>query len=439
MNTSDLHSQERGNSVKKFIYRSGLIIFIVFGLFTQVFAQRPDSSAVTELLSAGSTTVTVGSVLLNETFDSTDAWEAFQADHSSAKVVKGVYRMNLTGNIYTYGLNQDTHTDVVIQAETLQNSSVDNNSYGVICRADTDGAGYYFQISGDGYYSIEKGDSKGLSSLVDWAQSDAINQGQNRNHITAVCVGDYLALYVNDKLLAETNDDTLTEGVAGFTVGAYDDNDEIDISFDNTVIWEASSSGGSGSHSAVTLKEFDGKSEDAISELEDIGAIPSGSVFIFGEDYAFFNGKGSFFTPLASKSPHKNIVLAGKLKFTVGDPDKFESCVLTSRIKTNSRGDAVTYIDTGFINDGTAFIYDRFSESADPNFQVSDTKYDLGDQHHILLTLIDDKANLYVDGKLEIADFTVDERSGSYGISLTGEGSKAKCEGRDLWAYSLPS
>jgi len=314
----------------------------------------------------------------------------------------------------------------------------------VACRSglkSNDGSGYYFRISGDGYFAITKSDGDTLTNLVDWTQSDAIHQGQNRNQITAVCVGDYLALYANDTLLAETNDSDLTEGYAGLSVSAFEDKDknpvEVDVSFDNVVI-TAASSGRGGSGSSVTLSNFDGDSQDAINELEDKGLIPSGSTFIFGEDYAFFSGRGNFFTPLARRKPHQNIVLAGRLKFTIGDASKFESCLLTSRINTDSSGTAITYIDTGFINDGTVYIFDRFSETKDGNYQVGEQTYDLSDEHHILVTLIDDTANLFVDGELAISDFAVDARSGSYGISLTGAGAKAKCEGRDIWAYELP-
>jgi hypothetical protein len=428
--------------VNRLFSRIGLIIFLLFAFFTQVLAQRQNPAAnVQEMLSGGSQAVTVGDMLLSETFDQSNAWEAYSSDLINAKVGKGVYRMVSKTTGLVWGINDQSHTDVVIQADTLQNSNYALNGYGVGCRggANSDGSGYYFRISGDGYYAITKDDSDKITNLVDWTQSDVIHQGQNRNQITAVCVGNYLALYVNGTLLAETTDDLLSEGNAALSVSAFENKDkdpvEVDVSFDNVVIWQAS---GAGSASA-TLTNYDGTSEDAIAELEDLKLIPPGSVFIFGEDYAYFTGTGSFFTPLARRSPHKNIVMAGRMKFTIGSTTKFESCVLTSRIKTNTRGDAVTYVDVGFGNDGTVFIFDRFSESQDATYQVGNDTYDLTEQHYLLFTLIDDKANVWVDGKLAIADFAVDERSGSYGIGLTGQGAKAKCEGHDLWAYQLSS
>ncbi|MBZ0279854.1 MAG: SH3 domain-containing protein [Anaerolineae bacterium] len=433
------------------LLRSSLIMFAMLWCFTYVTAQSSvDESTVNELLEAGETSVFAGDLLLDEQFGSADAWEVYQDDDISFKVAKGVYRMVYVGDGYTWGLNDEVHSDVIMRVETTQNSDYDNNSYGVMCRADTENnsAGYYFRISGDGYYTISMSDGEETIALVEWTESKVINQGQESNELVAVCVEDYLALYVNGELLAETNDDTFSEGFAGFSVGAYDDGN-VDISFDNLLIWEGSEGSapqidpqvdpqGSG-NTAVILQDFGGDSEDAIKELEQLGVIPSGSVFIFGEDYAFFTGQGNWFQPIASNQARKNIVLAGELTFTVGNTDEFEICSLTSRIITNSRGDATTYVDMGLLNDGSVVIIDRFSETEDLNFGVSPFTVDLDDPHHMLMVMVDDVANVYVDGLLAISNFTVAERAGSYGIALTGRGSDARCEGRDIWAYQVPS
>ena len=40
---------------------------------------------------------------------------------------------------------------------------------------------------------------------------------------------------------------------------------------------------------------------------------------------------------------------------------------------------------------------------------------------------------------MEITGFKVAERSGTYGIALTGNGPKARCDGRNIWAFAVPS
>ena len=183
---------------------------------------------------------TLGNELLNETFDSPNAWETYTDDTVTLQVVDGAYRVETGDAGYIWGLNEQNHSDVVMEVEASQLSTFENNAYGIMCRADTsnNGDGYYFLVSGDGYYAISKGNGEDVSPIVDWTSSSAINKGLATNKLRAVCIGDYLALYVNGKFLAETNDSSFANGYAGFAATAFDGGD-TDISFDNLTIWEA--------------------------------------------------------------------------------------------------------------------------------------------------------------------------------------------------------
>jgi hypothetical protein len=184
-----------------------------------------------------------GDVLLRERFNQADAWENFVNDDFQVEleVVDGVYRIYTFGSGFIWGLNDAEHDNVVIEVTTEQISSDTDNAYGVICRADTsnNGDGYYFLISGDGFYTIRRGEGDDVSPIVDWDRSSAINQGRDSNTIRAVCIDEYLALYVNDRFVAEANDSLYSTGFAGFAASASDDND-AEINFDDLTIWEAS-------------------------------------------------------------------------------------------------------------------------------------------------------------------------------------------------------
>lgn len=191
----------------------------------------------------------LGETLLQEEFSEANAWENFTADDVALQVSDGVYQAQTGPGGYTWGLNQTEHTDVVIEVQADQTSAYENNGYGIMCRAETDnnGDGYYFLISGDGFYSIRKGEADNVNPLVDWAAHSAINTGQASNTIRAVCVGNYLALYVNDRFLAEIEDSTYSSGYAGLSVAAFTDESaasvgpvKADITFDNLTIWAAS-------------------------------------------------------------------------------------------------------------------------------------------------------------------------------------------------------
>ena len=182
-----------------------------------------------------------GEVLLNESFDEAAAWETYVSGEDAFQVVDGEYRTQTGDGGYIWGLNEAEHDDVVIEVTSTQLSSFANNAYGVMCRADTsnNGDGYYFLISGDGYYSIAKGEGENVNALVEWTSSSAINEGQASNTIRAVCIDDYLALYVNGDFVVDTEDGDYSSGYAGFAAAAFDGGN-TDISFDNLTISAAS-------------------------------------------------------------------------------------------------------------------------------------------------------------------------------------------------------
>ncbi|HEX2905536.1 MAG TPA: hypothetical protein VHO69_01650 [Phototrophicaceae bacterium] len=427
--------------MKKCFWVISVLILMAAFIVSPALAQKkgPDPDAVNELLATGEQAVSVGDVLMDESFSNDDNWKESEEDAGSSELVKGKYQLTVTDSFW-WELNQDSYTDVVIQVETDQISEEVSNVYGVVCRADLrTGTGYYLQISGSGYYNIGKlADPEGeYETLVDWTEARAINGGQDTNEITAVCVQDYLALYVNAALVVELQDSDLTEGQVGMIVGAYDKR-PTEITFDNLIVWEATAeTGSSGNNASFTLADYAGEPEDAVAELRDLGLVPKGGKLLFLEDRAFFSGQGNWFTPLARRSPSTNIVMGGQLAFSVGNPDEFELCSLSSRITTNNQGSAISYVDIGLANSGELLLVDLFSQNSDPNLYVSENAYDINQPLHILITLIGDRANVFVDGELALADVAIEERSGSYGIALRGKGPGAKCEGENIWVYTL--
>jgi hypothetical protein len=184
----------------------------------------------------------LGDVLLEEEFTNTFDWDNRVAGDVRIGVDNGDYRMRANVNQYVRGFNNQRHSNVVIEVDTLQRSPEETNAYGVVCRASaTDGrsTGYYFLIGADGTYSIRKGVDGDVEALVSWAHSDVIDNGPGPNTIRAVCVEDYLALYVNDQFIADTRDTSYRTGYAGFAV-ATRQGTAIDVAFDNLMIWSAS-------------------------------------------------------------------------------------------------------------------------------------------------------------------------------------------------------
>lgn len=426
--------------MKKHTLHIGLAIILLVLLTSSVLGQ--DADDIDDLLQAGSEAVTLGDNLLDESFARKSAWSAYSTTGYSAAVVDGRYRMQADEGDFLWALNDEMHTDVVIQVEVEQLSTDDTTIYGVMCRADPedDGDGYYFAIGGIGYYSIYTFDGGEMNILVDPTTSRVVNAGQDENVFTIVCVGEYLAMYLNEELVAEIEDDTFSEGMAGFSTFGVD-GVTTDIVFDNLTIWEASMGGApvASDGPPVLLTDYDGDWQDAIAELREVGLIGSGGSLVFTEDHAFFEGQGNWFTALARNQPFSDIVMAGELTFETSGSAEFEQCNFTARIGTNNRGDATTYLDVGLVSDGLVLILDRHTQGEDVNLDVSALPVDLEDPNHLLFILQDDRATVYLNGMLAIDGFEVVDRSGTYGISLIGRAAGARCDGRNIWVYQVPS
>ncbi|MCP5093969.1 MAG: hypothetical protein GY943_00290 [Chloroflexi bacterium] len=180
-----------------------------------------------------------GDLLLTEEFSDVNAWEQYVDEDNGVvfQVINGMYQVKTEDGGYIWGLNEQNHTDVIMEVTSTQISSYENNAYGIMCRADpsNNGDGYYFLISGDGFYSIAMGAGEDVNSLVDWKSSSAIEKGTSSNTLRAVCLGSSLYFYVNDRLVAETEDTTYSSGYAGF-VGTALDGGDIEVNFDSLTI-----------------------------------------------------------------------------------------------------------------------------------------------------------------------------------------------------------
>ncbi len=123
---------------------------------------------------------------------------------------------------YILSSNHVTHTDVIVEATVQQTDGMLGNGFGMICRADEQGNGYYFLLSSDGQFTISVATQarNELFELIPWQYHSVIRQGVFENRLRAVCTGNYLALFINDVFVAEAFDDEFTSGELAVTIGA---------------------------------------------------------------------------------------------------------------------------------------------------------------------------------------------------------------------------
>lgn len=206
---------------------------------------------LTTILTANDSPIRLGNVISTATFDDeqTTPWEIIDFKDETVlfttKVIGGryvVYSEGTGAGINEWAIDlQNVHDDAVIVLSTEQISAEDDNGFGVICRADltNTGDGYYFRISGDGFYSVVIVQDGAFEFLQDWTRSPVINQGQNVNELVAVCVGDYLAFYINGVLMGEFTDTTYQRGTVGVNIVGYSEGQPTEIAFSEIVVVEA--------------------------------------------------------------------------------------------------------------------------------------------------------------------------------------------------------
>ncbi len=179
-----------------------------------------------------------GEMIFRDDFATIGGWPYEVTDDFSLNAIDMTYRIETSLTRYLWAVTAPEHDDIILDVRANQLSLDPNNGYGLMCRADRDGSGYYFLISGDGFYAILRGTPQSITPLADWTdRRNAVNTGPGINFIRAVCDGENLTLIVNEEVVAWTMDDTYTRGRVGL-VGAASVAGPLDVAFSDLVGWE---------------------------------------------------------------------------------------------------------------------------------------------------------------------------------------------------------
>lgn len=237
-----------------------------------------DTIDIDKQLEQGALQVVSDAQILLQPFDAQNAWSSDTDRDGNRQVTGQRYEMRMRASdiIYT-GLGEDEYTNTIITIDTERLSQEPNDGYGIVCRAEDDENGIHFYISSDGFWRIFAFEDGAARPFMPWTASEFINQGDNAtNRITAVCVDEYFALYINGVLVGEAVDDTFSEGRVGMSVIVFEENSDVYIAFDDLRIWSASSIAGdlttidtTDNETVTTDSSFDEQRAATILQLED--------------------------------------------------------------------------------------------------------------------------------------------------------------------------
>lgn len=422
------------------MYRNKHLRLILIGLclamiLAHTIAQSMDAAEIQTMLAGETPAITVGDLLHYDAFNNADNWSAEQSVAIRADVADGRYRLTFNAlDSATIAHGDTPYTDTVIGVEAEQLSFYDNNAYGIVCRlnAQTYDTGYLFWVSGDGQAFIGRMDGEAqIVPLLDWHKSRLVERGTAKNTLHAVCVEDYLALYVNGEFAGSVRDAKYESGVAGFSVAVYGPG-EADIAFSRFHIW-------AGSLAAPFPQSIANPTDwqSVITTLQAAQLIGTEGRLLYSGASANFAGNARWYTPISDSPPFADVVMGGELEFVAGNPAGQDMCALAARV-IDYQGQPAQALEVGFAADGSPYIADYHLPQQPPN-RTPPMPPLAGNSHHVLLVLQDDQATVYIDGLLTFENFPVEDRQGLTGLSAVGETQQTRCDGRNIWVYHAPT
>jgi hypothetical protein len=172
--------------------------------------------------------------------DGSGNWPQISDQNGSMGITNGAYQVQILLAHYEV-LASPGHTfqDAQVEVDAFRLAGPVQNLFGLVCRAGGQKDFYFFAISSDGYYALGK-TRNGATSLLGqdmMVYNAAINQGSGLNHLRLDCIGETLKGYVNNQIIAVSNDADLSSGEAGLLAGTLDA-PGAEVVFDNFVVYK---------------------------------------------------------------------------------------------------------------------------------------------------------------------------------------------------------
>jgi hypothetical protein len=170
--------------------------------------------------------------------DTSGNWPEYFQDDGSMGTVDGAYRILVTNTRYQlWAVSGQAFGDVQVEVDIFRLAGPQENFSGLICRYQDENNFYFFIISSDGYYTLGKV-QEGQFALIGqemMAFTSYIQQGEVINHLRFDCIGSTLTGFINDQMVAITEDANFQEGDTGLTAGSFDQGG-VEIRFDDFVV-----------------------------------------------------------------------------------------------------------------------------------------------------------------------------------------------------------
>lgn len=183
--------------------------------------------------------ITQTSLIFDDFSNNDRKWPVESDSEGSVELYRNSYRIQIapyheSANLINSGNNL---RDIIVQVEASRIGGDEEGTFGVFCRYGSDIPSFiFFIITGNGNYSVGRFDNNDITYLVTGSSLSTIRSGSINNTIRASCIGKYLTLEVNNKILATAIDQNPIFGDAGMYASAISSVAGVDVTFDNFIL-----------------------------------------------------------------------------------------------------------------------------------------------------------------------------------------------------------
>ena len=146
--------------------------------------------------------------------------------------------LNAPNTMQFSSLPEQSYDNFIFEVDARQLAGDPGNTYGVLFRMQDAAQFYRFELTGDGFYMVERRNANGTWTrfVDDWTESSAITRGINAlNRIRIEANGSTFSAFVNDQLVHQFTDNAYASGSIGLDAGTFTQ-PHTQALFDNVIL-----------------------------------------------------------------------------------------------------------------------------------------------------------------------------------------------------------
>jgi hypothetical protein len=166
-------------------------------------------------------------------------WDLASSEAVERLFATSTLRLNIIAQqTVGWSISEFSATDFYLEVDAFHVTGPLDNEFGVVFRYQDDENFYLFATSSDGYYTVQKMEAGEWSELIEWADAEAINQGEAAGNTLGVLAdGSRITVSINGELVGAVEDESFASGQIGLLAGSFDDGG-VEIAFDDLLLWD---------------------------------------------------------------------------------------------------------------------------------------------------------------------------------------------------------